>query len=62
MNILANKNCLITGATGGLGKQISYFLAKKNCNLFLTATDEKNLKKLETHIVPTKKQSTQNSF
>ena len=46
MNILMNKNCFVTGATGGLGKQISYFLAKKNCNLFLTSTDEKNLKKL----------------
>ena len=46
MNILTNKNCFITGATGGLGKQISYFLAKKNCNLFLTSTNEKNLKQL----------------
>ena len=46
MNILTNKNGFITGATGGLGKQISYFLAKKNCNLFLTSTNEKNLKQL----------------
>ena len=46
MNILTNKNCFITGATGGLGKQISYFLAKNNCNLFLTSTNEKNLGKL----------------
>ena len=55
MNILANKNCLITGATGGLGKQISYFLAKKNCNLFLTATDEKNLKKLAKKLLSSNK-------
>ena len=28
-NILEKKNCLITGATGGLGKQIAIELAKK---------------------------------
>ena len=44
MNILKNKNCFITGATGGLGKEISYLLAKENCNLFLTATNEHSLK------------------
>ena len=51
MNILNNKNCFITGATGGLGKQISHFLAKENCNLFLTSTDEKNLEKLTEKIL-----------
>jgi len=50
MNILKNKNCFITGATGGLGKQISYFLAKENCNLFLTSTNGKNLEKLTKKI------------
>ena len=38
-NILEKKNCLITGATGGLGKQIAIELAKKNCNLFLTSME-----------------------
>ena len=51
MNILNNKNCFITGATGGLGKQISHLLAKENCNLFLTSTDEKNLEKLTEKIL-----------
>jgi len=45
-NILEKKNCLITGATGGLGKQIAIELAKKNCNLFLTGRQNKKLEKL----------------
>ena len=45
-NTLEKKNCLITGATGGLGKQIAIELAKKNCNLFLTARQNKKLEKL----------------
>ena len=44
-NILEKKNCLITGATGGLGKQIAIELAKKNCNLFLTGRQNKKLEK-----------------
>ena len=44
-NTLKNKNCLITGSTGGLGREISLELAKNGCNLFLTGT---NKKKLET--------------
>lgn len=49
-NILSNKNCLITGATGGIGSEIAKQLAKKKCNLFLTSTNEKKLKKLKTEI------------
>ena len=45
-NILEKKNCLITGTTGGLGKQIAIELAKKNCNLFLTGRQNKKLEKL----------------
>ena len=45
-NTLEKKNCLITGATGGLGKQIAIELAKKNCNLFLTGRQNKKLEKL----------------
>ena len=37
-DILSDKNCLITGATGGLGKEIAKLFVKKNCNLFLTGT------------------------
>jgi len=49
LNILKNKNCFITGATGGLGIEISKKLAQKNCNLFLTSKNSiklENLKKI----------------
>ena len=49
-NILEKKNCLITGATGGLGKQIAIQLAKKNCNLFLTGRQNKKLEKLNVKL------------
>tara|TARA_Y100000310_G_scaffold55383_1_gene50793 strand:+ start:869 stop:1603 length:735 start_codon:yes stop_codon:yes gene_type:complete len=48
-NILEKKNCLITGATGGLGKQIAIELAKKNCNLFLTSMEE-NLEEVKREL------------
>ena len=48
-NILEKKNCLITGATGGLGKQLAIELAKKNCNLFLTSMEE-NLDELKQEL------------
>ena len=48
-NILKNKNCLITGATGGLGREISIELAKKGCNLFLTSK-ESDLEDLKSKI------------
>jgi short-subunit dehydrogenase len=54
-NILEKKNCLITGATGGLGKQIAIELAKKNCNLFLTARQNKKLQKLNDELEKTNK-------
>jgi short-subunit dehydrogenase len=40
--VLKNKNCFITGATGGLGKEIAKALAKYDCNLFLTSNDNVN--------------------
>ncbi len=48
-SILKNKNCLITGATGGLGKEIAIELAKKGVNLFLTSKKE-DLQKLQLEI------------
>ncbi len=49
-NILESKNCFITGATGGIGKEIAKLLAIKKCNLFLTSTDSKKLQKLKNEI------------
>ena len=49
-NILKNKNCLITGATGGLGKEIAIEFAKKGCNLFLTGRNRTKLENLKSEI------------
>jgi len=49
-NILKNKNCLITGATGGIGKEIANELAKHSCNLFLTSTNNAKLLKLKNQL------------
>ena len=46
MQTLNAKNCLLTGATGGLGKELAAKLAINGCNLFLTARNEKKLNKL----------------
>ena len=46
MGILKNKTCFISGATGGLGSELARQLAKNNCNLFLTSTNEEKLAKL----------------
>ena len=54
-NILEKKNCLITGATGGLGRQIAIELAKKNCNIFLTGRQNKKLEKLNDELEKTNK-------
>src|SRR3989338_6504796 len=50
-SVLNNKNCFLTGATGGLGEQIAVQLAERNCNLFLTATNKKNLENLSKKIL-----------
>jgi 3-oxoacyl-[acyl-carrier protein] reductase len=46
-NSLYGKNCVLTGATGGIGKEIALQLAEKNCNLFLIGQNEKKLKLLK---------------
>lgn len=48
--ILYGKNCLITGATGGIGKAICEELIKKDCNLFLTGTSKIQLKELKKEL------------
>ena len=48
--ILENKNCLITGSTGGLGVEIAKELANRKCNLFLTGKNIKKLTQLKTQL------------
>ena len=48
--ILQGKNCLITGATGGLGKDIAKEFAKSGCNLFLTGRNNKKLNSLKNEL------------
>ena len=48
--ILQGKNCLITGATGGLGKEIAKEFAKNGCNLFLTGRNNDKLNSLKNEL------------
>ncbi len=43
INMLKGKNCLITGATGGIGSCIARRLAEEGCNLFLTSAHRDKL-------------------
>lgn len=45
--VLKGKNCFITGATGGIGKNIALKMAESGCNLFLTSTSNIKLKRLK---------------
>jgi 3-oxoacyl-[acyl-carrier protein] reductase len=56
--ILQNKNCFITGATGGIGKEISIKLLECGCNLFLTSQNEKKMKVLVKNLQKSNKEST----
>ena len=47
---LQTKNCLITGATGGLGIEIAKEFAKNGCNLFLTGQNKEKLIELKKEI------------
>jgi uncharacterized protein len=49
-NVLKGKNCVLTGATGGIGKEIAIQLAEKNCNLFLIGRNERKLKLLQNKL------------
>ena len=48
--IFKNKNCFITGATGGIGKHIALEMARNKCNLFLTSTNAIKLRKLKREL------------
>ena len=45
--ILKNKNCFLTGASGGIGQEIAVQMVARGCNLFLTSADEEAVKKME---------------
>ena len=49
--ILKDKNCLLTGATGGIGVKIAEQMGEKGCNLFLTSSDEEGLKKMKEELL-----------
>jgi len=46
-NILNNKNCFLTGATGGIGIKIAEQMADQGCNLFLTSQDAEGLDEMK---------------
>ena len=48
--VLANKNAMITGASGGLGEQIALRLASEGCGLFLLGRNEEKLHKVSVAI------------
>ena len=50
IKVLEKKNCLITGATGGIGEEISKQLATLSCNLILTSTNKIKLEKLKKNL------------
>jgi len=47
LNNFLNKNCFISGATGGLGTEIAKVLLSNGCNLFLTAKSRQKLIRLK---------------
>jgi len=55
-HILSGKNCLITGATGGIGEKLAFALQKEGCNLFLTSTCNKKLNQLKQQLEHQSKQ------
>lgn len=45
--ILKNKNCFLTGASGGIGTKIAEHLAARGCSMFLTSADSEELEKMK---------------
>lgn len=50
MKELKNKNCLITGASSGIGRSFALALAKEGINLFITDINVEGLEKVKTEI------------
>ena len=59
---LKNKNILITGAAGTLGKQFSLALLEVGARVIITDIDEKKLKKVKNEILKKNKKDTINDF
>jgi len=49
-DVFVNRNCFITGATGGIGRCIAMKMAENKCNLFLTSTNITKLENLKEEI------------
>lgn len=49
-DIFKGKNAFVTGATGGLGREICILLAHYGCNVFMTSTNERKLIDLKNTI------------
>ena len=50
MKKFQNKNCLIIGASGGIGNQIAKKISELNCNLFLVGKNKNKLITLKKEI------------
>jgi short-subunit dehydrogenase len=48
---LKNKNVFLTGASGGIGKELAFEFASAGCNLFLTGRDRDKLESLTGEIL-----------
>ena len=48
--IFKNKNCFITGASGGIGRQIALKMADNKCNLFLTGATARKIDYLQKEL------------
>ena len=49
-DILCNKNVLITGATGGIGKSLCCLLVQHRCNVFITGRNEEKLRMMKNEL------------
>ena len=50
MKKFQNKNCLIVGASGGIGNQIAKKMSELDCNLFLVGKNKNKLSMLKKEI------------
>ena len=50
MKKIQNKNCLIVGASGGIGNEIAKKISKLDCNLFLVGKNKSKLSALKKEI------------